>query len=60
MLGDFNVSPWSVYYKNLEERLSGMNNLTKNFTVLFTWAVKYMPVLQTHIDHIFVNDNMVV
>lgn len=60
MLGDFNVSPWSIYYKKLEKKLVGMVNLTKNFTILFTWTVRYMPLLQTHIDHLFVNDSIVV
>ena len=60
VLGDFNVSPRSKYYKQLESKLIGMKNLTKNFTILFTWWIKYMPFLQVHIDHVFVNDSVLV
>jgi endonuclease/exonuclease/phosphatase (EEP) superfamily protein YafD len=60
MLWDFNVSPWSIYYKKLDEWLVGLANITRNFTILFTWSVKYLPFLQTHIDHVFVSDNVVV
>ncbi|HKL44559.1 MAG TPA: endonuclease/exonuclease/phosphatase family protein, partial [Candidatus Absconditabacterales bacterium] len=58
MIGDFNVSPWSYYYKDLEDNLIGLRNLTKNFTILFTWSIKYLPFLSSHIDHIFVSDNL--
>lgn len=60
MLWDFNVSPRSVYYKNLENSLIGLNNLTKNFKILFTWRIKFIPFLTSHIDHVFVSDNVFV
>lgn len=58
MIWDFNVSPWSYYYKDLEDSLIWLSNLTKNFTILFTWSIKYLPFLSSHIDHIFVSDNL--
>jgi endonuclease/exonuclease/phosphatase (EEP) superfamily protein YafD len=57
MLGDFNVSPRSKYYKNLEDSIIGLKNITKNFTILFTWRIKNLPFVTSHIDHIFVSEN---
>ncbi len=58
MIWDFNVSPWSYYYEQLENSFTWLNNLTKNFTISFTWGIKYLPFLSAHIDHIFVSDNL--
>jgi len=60
MLWDFNVSPWSIYYKKLENSFSGLKNITKNFTILFTWRVRGLALLTSHIDHIFVSDNVLI
>ncbi len=58
MIWDFNVSPWSSDYEKLETNLTWLNNLTKNFTILFTWGIRYLPLFRSHIDHIFVSDNI--
>lgn len=37
MIGDFNVSPWSVYYQDFAQQLSGsMENATRAFPVYFS------------------------
>lgn len=58
MLWDFNVSPWSIYYDKLQKSLVGMQNITRNFTVLFTWRVFIMPLISSHIDHFFVSEGV--
>ncbi|HRX63711.1 MAG TPA: endonuclease/exonuclease/phosphatase family protein [Candidatus Absconditabacterales bacterium] len=58
MLGDFNVSPWSYYYDKLVFSLTGLEDITKRFTILFTWRIKFLPFLQSHIDHIFTSNNI--
>ncbi len=60
MLWDFNVSPRSYYYKELEKSLIWLNNVTSKFTILFTWGVKYLPFLRSHIDHIFVSESVLI
>lgn len=60
VLWDFNVSPWSIYYKKLEAVMSGFKNMTKNFRILFTWRIKLLPFIISHIDHIFIDDDSVV
>lgn len=60
MIWDFNVSPWSAYYKILENWFGGLKNITKNFTILFTWRIRALSFLTSHIDHIFVSDNVLV
>jgi endonuclease/exonuclease/phosphatase (EEP) superfamily protein YafD len=60
MMGDFNVSPWSIYYKNFASTMTWLDNITKNFTTLFTWNVSFLPFLQSHIDHIFVSKDIVI
>jgi endonuclease/exonuclease/phosphatase (EEP) superfamily protein YafD len=57
IIGDFNVSPWSYYYKNIEKSFVGLKNMTKNFTILFTWRLKLLSFVTSHIDHIFINEN---
>jgi endonuclease/exonuclease/phosphatase (EEP) superfamily protein YafD len=58
MLWDFNVSPWSKFYKDFKNNLSWLTNITDRFSTLFTWHVSFLPFLQSHIDHIFVSDNL--
>ncbi len=55
IIWDFNVSPWSIYYKDLEEKFLWFKNMTRNFTISFTWRVKILPLITSHIDHIFIN-----
>lgn len=56
ILWDFNLSPWSVYYSQLVDFFDWMYDLTRDYTVLFTWAYRNFPLISSHIDHIFVND----
>ncbi len=55
MLWDFNVSPRSVYYQQFASGLSGkMENLTRSFSLLFTWSLSEM--LAVHQDFDFLPD----
>ena len=52
MIGDFNISPWSNYYKDFARSLSGeLQNSTRNFPFLFTWSLSEM--LNVHHDFEF-------
>lgn len=60
VLWDLNASPWSFYYKKLEQAMFGFKNMTKNFTILFTWRIKSLAFITSHIDHVFIdNDSLV-
>lgn len=56
ILWDFNLSPWSMYYSQLVDSLDWFYDLTRDYTILFTWAYKNFPLVSSHIDHVFVND----
>lgn len=52
MVGDFNMSPRSAYYKDFAQSLSGtLNNATRSFPLLFTRSLSEM--LQVHHDFEF-------
>lgn len=56
VLGDFNISPRSSYYEKFEIWLGEeFLNVTKTLPYLFTWKLQYLPILWTHIDHIWSN-----
>ena len=55
VIWDFNLSPWSYYYSNLEEWLKNMINLTKNYSRLFTRSLDKIWLISSHIDQIFIN-----
>lgn len=55
VLWDFNLSPWSYYYRKLSDSLGWLYDLTKNYTILFTWAYRKFPLIASHIDHVFVD-----
>ena len=57
IIWDFNLSPRSYYYTNLENGLIWMKNMTKNFARLFTWSFHWFWILSSHIDQIFINEN---
>ena len=57
VIWDFNLSPWSYYYTDLENGLVWMKNMTKNFDRLFTWSYRSLWILYSHIDHIFINED---
>ena len=53
---DFNVSPWSAFYKNFQNWLwSGFINLTRKSPFLFSWYLFELPILWSHIDHVWAN-----
>lgn len=57
IIWDFNLSPWSYFYEILQNSLSGMNDLTKRFTILNTWSYKKSQIIASHIDHVFVDND---
>jgi endonuclease/exonuclease/phosphatase (EEP) superfamily protein YafD len=63
LLGDFNLTPWSPYYRQLVNT-TGLHNTRLGFGILPTWIraathVKYpswiIPFINIPIDHIFVS-----
>jgi endonuclease/exonuclease/phosphatase (EEP) superfamily protein YafD len=60
-VGDFNITPWSVYYKWLQSAFSGvLTNVTKQFPVLFTRNLRKLPFVEAHIDHLRVSSGVTV
>lgn len=66
LLGDFNLTPWSPYYRQLINT-TGLHNTRLGFGVLPTWIrtathVKYpawlIPFVNIPIDHIFVSKDI--
>lgn len=66
MLGDFNVSPWSKFYKAFEQKLDGkLINSTRAFPMFMSWDLAKLldiadiatlpSLLKSHIDHSFVS-----
>jgi hypothetical protein len=65
LLGDFNLSPRSWYYKPFNEKMKtiGLHNITTNITntqynslVPYTRCHQQAPYLCSHIDHLRSND----
>jgi endonuclease/exonuclease/phosphatase (EEP) superfamily protein YafD len=66
LLGDFNLTPWSPYYRKLIGT-TGLHNTRLGFGILPTWIrpathVKYpfwlIPLINIPIDHIFVSQDI--
>jgi endonuclease/exonuclease/phosphatase (EEP) superfamily protein YafD len=66
LLGDFNLTPWSPYYRQLVSK-TGLHNTRLGFGILPTWIrqathVKYpawlIPLVNIPIDHIFVSQDI--
>jgi endonuclease/exonuclease/phosphatase (EEP) superfamily protein YafD len=66
LLGDFNLTPWSPYYRQLIN-MTGLQNTRLGFGILPTWIrpathVKYptwlITLVNIPIDHIFVSKNI--
>jgi len=56
IVGDFNISPWSTFYKNFQDWLwSGFVNLSKKTPILFSRYLFEFPIFWSHIDHAWVN-----
>jgi endonuclease/exonuclease/phosphatase (EEP) superfamily protein YafD len=65
LLGDFNLTPWSPYYRQLVQT-TGLHNTRMGFGILPTWTRSsscaelpnwLIPILNIPIDHIFVSKN---
>jgi endonuclease/exonuclease/phosphatase (EEP) superfamily protein YafD len=63
LLGDFNLTPWSPYYRQLVQT-TGLHNTRLGFGILPTWTRSsscaelpnwLIPILNIPIDHIFVS-----
>ena len=55
LLGDFNVTPWSIFYQQFVAQLPYFTDITNRFSLLFTWRLYWFPLFRAHIDHIFTN-----
>ena len=67
MVWDFNISPWSKYYEDFADQLSGkMENATRAFPYYFSWNLAKLlkisrtlegvpEILFSHIDQLFVS-----
>lgn len=61
VIGDFNTSPWSYFYRNFAQWFAGeFVNITRYFPILFTWRNLSLPIFWSHIDHIFVNKLVII
>jgi endonuclease/exonuclease/phosphatase (EEP) superfamily protein YafD len=56
VVGDFNVTMWSPYYKRFVSTAK-LRNARKGFGILPSWHTSY-PLLSIPIDHCFVRDNI--
>lgn len=58
--GDFNITPWSLYYHILADAFSGtLHNITSHVPFLLTRKLKALPFVQAHIDHLWVSSSIV-
>lgn len=58
VIGDFNLSPRSSYYKTFEKGLgSWFVNASRLFPIAFTRKLRALPIFWAHIDHIWTNDS---
>ncbi len=56
--GDFNVTPWSIYYKNFSQNIdSQLQNISLIKPYLFSRRDARLPYLQTHIDFVRVDND---
>lgn len=59
MVGDFNISPWSSYYKTFAHTLSPfMQNAFLKRASAFTRCLKEEPWICSHIDHLFLSEKL--
>jgi endonuclease/exonuclease/phosphatase (EEP) superfamily protein YafD len=60
LVGDFNITPWSAYYPAFADVFSGqMSNITEQVSVLFTRRLFYLPLVWSHIDHLWASTGLV-
>lgn len=51
---DFNTTPWSAYYSDIERVFSGtLTNVGSTLPFLRTWKLSLFPLIQAHIDHVW-------
>jgi len=59
MVGDFNISPWSVFYTSFEEKLEGkLSNIAREYKPFFTRSLWAQEILTSHIDHVFTSSDV--
>lgn len=51
MIGDFNVSPWSIFYKRFSITFPMLENITRSQSIFFSWSLSEM--LKIHNDFDF-------
>lgn|GEM_PF-247559 len=56
LLGDLNVSPWSVFYHRFVSDLKDFANMTARAPIVFSRRLKWIPIRWSHIDHVFATD----
>jgi endonuclease/exonuclease/phosphatase (EEP) superfamily protein YafD len=58
VIGDFNLSPWSKYYKKLDSYLSSFLNITRFASTNKTWEdIRSKGIIFSHIDHAWISQN---
>lgn len=61
MVGDFNITPWSPYYRILSTAFSGeLVDATKRIPFLFTRRFMMLPLFRAHIDHLWTSSSVAV
>jgi endonuclease/exonuclease/phosphatase (EEP) superfamily protein YafD len=63
VMGDFNLSPWSNYYKKFTSQ-TDLENVAEGQKINYTWEYKAFPkalrpILQSQIDHIFTSKDLI-
>ena len=53
VVGDFNTTPWSAYYGDIDQVFSGsLVDFSRYLPFVRTWRLFQFPLVQAHIDHI--------
>jgi endonuclease/exonuclease/phosphatase family metal-dependent hydrolase len=61
LVGDFNLSPWSAFYKPFEENFEGkLANAFRENTPIYTRSLWEQKVIRSHIDQLFVSPDVLV
>ena len=57
IVGDFNLSPWSYYYKDLTKDWNMLNALSFQ-TPSYTWSLNRHRIIRSHIDQLFISPDI--